>query len=206
MPKILLIGGAPTVGKTYAAKQLASDLKVACISTDRIREDLKQSVSERVEEFPALFYHSSFTATEFLTQHTVSEIVVSQNIENAEVWKAILPIISIDQGSPYIIEGVAILPELVAQLMDTNKEVSAVFLINEDEEHIRKTIFTRGLWDDAEKYPDSVKEIEVRWVVAFNRWIMKEAVKHNLPLILTDKKQDFAKRAICDIILHGRRA
>jgi len=181
---IRLIGGAPTVGKSYAACQLARELQIPWISTDMLREIMKRLV--RIEDYPALFYNSNTTATQFLIQHRISEIVEYQRRESEEVWTSVRALIETDyMWESFIIEGVAILPELVAWLMHTKKDVSAVFLVNEDKERIREIIFTRGLWDDAEKYPDYVKEIEVQWVIAFNKWIMHEALKYNLPIAKT---------------------
>lgn len=39
------------------------------------------------------------------------------------------------------------------------------------------------LWDDAEKYPDDVKEKEVEWVIEFNNFIKRESKKYRLPVI-----------------------
>lgn len=77
----------------------------------------------------------------------------------------------------------AILPRLVSGLRVKNKKIKAVWLVDENIERVRKTIFTRGLWDDAKKYSDSVKEKEVAWVMAFNKYITKETKKYRLPLI-----------------------
>src|SRR3989338_6816563 len=67
---------------------------------------------------------------------------------------------------------------------------------NTDEEidRVRKTIFTRGLWDDASKYYDSVKEKEVEWVVAFNNYITKEAKKYRLPVVSIGDRKDYINK------------
>jgi len=57
------------------------------------------------------------------------------------------------------------------------KDIKAIFLIDEDKDRVRNIIFTRGLWDEPNKYPDSVKEKEVEWVFAFNSYIKEEAKK-----------------------------
>lgn len=85
----------------------------------------------------------------------------------------------------------AILPCLASELIKNKKDVTAVFLVDEDIGRVRKTIFTRGLWDDPDKYPDSVKEKEVEWVIAFNNYIKKEAKKYNLPVVRVDRENYF---------------
>lgn len=192
MGKIILIGGSPTVGKSYTTRKLAESLKLPWISTDTIRGQMRKVV--RKEDYPSLFGHYKATpeiGVKFLTTKTSKEIVKFVNEESKEVWKGVKAIIEKDYvwGS-FIIEGVAILPRAASNLIKKNKEVKVVFLIDEDIKRVRKTIFSRGLWDDAKKYPDSVKENEVKWVIAFNEYIKKEAKKYNLPVIRVGKRKN----------------
>jgi len=60
-------------------------------------------------------------------------------------------------------------------------------------ERIKKTIFTRGLWDEAKKYPNDVKEKEVEWVIEFNNFIKKEAKKYNFPVVSIGDRKDYLK-------------
>lgn len=196
MKKIILIGGSPTVGKSYTARKLAEGLKLPWISTDTIREQMREIV--RKEDYPALFVHYKATpkmGIKFLTDNTAKEIIKFVNKEGKDVWKGVKAIIETDYvwGS-FIIEGIAILPSLASKLIKKNKEVKAVFLIDEDIERVRRTIFTRGLWDDAKKYPDSIKEREVKWVIAFNQYIRKEAKKYNLPVIKIGNRKDHLEK------------
>lgn len=185
MGKIILIGGAPTVGKSYIARKLAEDLKLPWISTDTIREQMRQLV--RVEDYPILFDHQEPTsdkAVEYLTQNTAQEIIKHHNQENTEVWKGVKALIDTDYvWESFIIEGIAVLPELVSQDYSKNPDIQAVFLVDEDIKRVRHIIHTRGLWDDADKYPDSVKEKEVQWVMEFNKWLISECTKYNFPII-----------------------
>jgi 2-phosphoglycerate kinase len=184
MNKIILIGGSPTVGKSYTARKLAEELKLPWISTDTIRDQMRAIV--RKEDYPSLFAHKEAganVAVDFLTNNTAEEIVRHQNEESLDAWKGILGLINSDYvWGDFIVEGIAILPELVSKIK-TDKEIKAVFLIDEDRDRVRNTIFTRGLWDDADKYPDDVKEKEVEWVFAFNKFIKEEADKYNFPVV-----------------------
>lgn len=192
MSKIILIGGSPTAGKSYTARKLAEDLKLPWISTDTIREQMRWIV--RKEDYPDAFHHfiesGSDKAIEFLTHNTAEQIVEHQNKESVEIWKGVRGIIEGDYAwGNFIVEGVAILPELVAnQEWKTKKDIKALFLIDEDKDRVRNTIFTRGLWDEPQKYPDNIKEKEVEWVFAFNEYIKKEAEKYNFPVISVDRK------------------
>lgn len=194
MSKIILMGGSPTAGKSYTARKLAEDLKLPWISTDTIREQMRWIV--RKEDYPNLFMHGDPSvyqgadkAVEFFKNNTVEQIVEHQNMESEDVWKGVRGLIESDyEWEDFIVEGVAILPKLVAnQEWKIKKDIKAFFLIDEDKERVRNTILTRGLWDDADKYPNEVKEKEVEWVFAFNDYIKSEAKKYGLPIISVDR-------------------
>ncbi len=192
MNKILLIGGSPTAGKSYTARKIAESLKLPWISTDTIREQMRKIVREK--DFPNLFVLSEATpemAVKFLSKNSAKEIVKHQNDESIDVWKGVKALIETDYvwGS-FIVEGVSVLPNLAKELSVKNKKIKVVFLIDDNVERIRKTIFTRGLWDDAEKYPDSVKEKEVEWVIEFNNYIIRESKKYDFSVVkIGDRKQ-----------------
>jgi 2-phosphoglycerate kinase len=184
MDRVILIGGAPTVGKSYLARKIAEELDLPWISTDTVREQMRQVV--RKEDYPHLFIHANATAetaVEFLTHNTAKEIVDHQNKESLEVWKGVEALINTDYvwGS-FVVEGVAVLPSLISELK-AGKKIKSIFLVDEDIERIKETIYTRGLWDDANKYPDSVKEKEVEWVLEFNNYIKQECQRTNLPVV-----------------------
>lgn len=203
---MLLIGGAPTVGKSYTARKIAEELKVPWISTDAIREQMREIV--RKEDYPQLFKHffkdtraSSKEAVKFLTSNTSKQIVEIQNKESEDVWKGVKAFIETDYvWGKFIIEGVAILPKLAHLVIKKDKRIRAVFLIDNNIDRIKKTVFTRGLWDDAKKYPDSVKEKEIEWVIEFNKYIKKEAKKYNLPVLEIKNRENYISK-IKDIYL-----
>ena len=194
MSKIILIGGSPTAGKSYTARKIAEELKLPWISTDTIREQMREIV--RKEDYPNLFQHeddSTDKAVEFLTHNTAKEIVEHHNKENEDVWRGVVGIIEGDYvWGDFIIEGVAILPKLVVnQGWNNKKDIKVVFLIDEDRERVRNTIYTRGLWNKAENYPDNVKEKEVEWVFEFNNYIKHESKKYNLPMVNIGNRKDY---------------
>ena len=193
MNKIILIGGSPTAGKSYTARKVAESLKLPWISTDTIREQMRKIVREK--DFPNLFIHSEATpdmAVDFLSKKSAKEIVKHQNDESLDVWKGVSALIKTDYvWGNFIIEGVAVLPNLVKKLSVKNKEIKVVFLVDDDVERVRKIIFTRGLWDDAEKYTDSVKEKEVEWVIEFNNYIIKESKKYGFPVVKIGDRKNY---------------
>jgi len=193
MKKIILIGGSPTAGKSYIARKIAEELKLPWISTDTIREQMREIV--RKEDYPDLFFFYEATpkmAVKFLNKYSSKEIVDIVNKESVEVWKGVKAILDTDYvWKSYIIEGVAVLPNLISKFK--KKNIKALFLIDEDVERVRKSIFTRGLWDDAKKYPNSVKEKEVEWVIAFNEYIKKEAKRYGFPVVSIGDRSNYLK-------------
>lgn len=197
MKQIILIGGAPTVGKSYLSRKIAEDLKLPWISTDTIREQMRKIV--RKEDYPDLFTHAEATselAVEFLTHNSAKEIVEDQNKESKEVWKGVKALIETDYvWKSFIIEGVAILPSSVVNLK-IDKKVTSLFLIDENILRIKEVIYKRGLWDAADKYPDEVKEKEVEWVIEFNKYIKGECKKYNLPLIYIKDRNSYIEEVL----------
>ncbi len=190
MGKIILIGGAATIGKSHTARKIAEELKRPWISTDAIRDLMLKTVRE--EDYPKLFIFSGTTAEEYLTNNSAANIVKHKLEEIEEVWKGVKVIIEEDYvwGS-FIIEGEAVLPHLVSKLKNTEDQIIPIFLIDDNIERIRKTVFTRGLWSEAHTYSDDVKEKEVEWVVLFNEYIKKEAKRYGMPMVKITDGQNY---------------
>ncbi len=197
MDKIILIGGSPTSGKSFTARKIAEELKLPWISTDVIGEQMRKIV--RKEDYPALFSrgNTSEMGVRFLNDNSAKEIVKRVNEEGKDVWKGVKALIEADYvwGS-YIIEGIAITPQLAKEIAKNKKIFKALFLIDEDIDRVRKTIFERGLWDSADKYPDKVKEKEVEWVIEFNNFIKKEAGKYGFPVVSIGNRKDYIKNIL----------
>lgn len=199
MENIILIGGAPTVGKSYLGKRLAEELKLPWISTDTIREILRKVVTNQ-QQFPHLLHTERYTAEQYLTTFTPEQIVRHQIEESHDTWKGVKALIETDYvWKSFIVEGVGILPELVHKDFAENKAVKPIFLITENKERIHEVVFKRGLWDDADKYSDSLKDVEVEWAYGFSKWLHAEAEKYNYP-IYEVKNMDFPIEEIKKLI------
>ena len=199
MGKIILIGGAPTVGKSYLGKRLAEDLKLPWISTDTVREMMREIVTDE-KKFPHLLHATRYTAEQYLTTFTPEQIVKHQIEESHDTWQGIRALIRTDYvWKSFIIEGIGILPELVNKDFAGNKSVKPIFLVTENKDRIREVVFGRGLWDDADKYSDSLKNIEVEWAYQFSKWLHKEAEKYGYP-IYEIKNLDFSIEEIKKLI------
>ncbi len=194
MNNIILIGGAPTTGKSTMAGLLAGHLNIPWISTDQIRE-IMMAVADRnryPKLFNQIFNYESYTAEKFLTEFSAEEIVKMEMEQSEAVWVGIKKFIEEDWiwKEGFIVEGVNILPHLVAKDFKDNKNIKPVFLVDEDKDRTRDVIFKRGLWDDANTYSDDVKEKEVEWASLFSRKIKIEAEKYGYPCVEVQKGKD----------------
>lgn len=182
----ILIGGAPTTGKSTVANLLSKHLNLPWISTDQIRETMRVTADRK--KIPNLFNPEGYDAERFLTEFSAEEIVRMEMEQGDAVWPGVKNFIEEDytwkQG--FIIEGVNILPHLVAQ--DLSQPCKAVFLIDEDADRTREVVFTRGLWGDAHTYSDDVKEKEVEWAVLFSHKLNAEAERYGFPCIEVQKR------------------
>jgi 2-phosphoglycerate kinase len=177
--KIVLIGGAPTVGKSYLARKLSEKFKLPWISTDGIRDQMRKIVKE--EDYPALFYFDEskgLTAEGYLATHTPQQIVDDQNMESEDVWKGARAFIDTDYvWKSFIVEGVAILPKFVSEIKQ-DKLIIPIFIVDENRDRIKEMVYGRGLWGDAKTYSDDVKGVEVEWALLFSKYIKNEATKY----------------------------
>lgn len=187
---IILIGGAPTAGKSTMAQLVAKRFGIPWISTDQIREIMRATVSEK--DYPALFYTKGYTAERFLTEFSSEQIVKMEMEEGEEVWVAVKRLIEEEHTweDGFVIEGVNILPHLVAKDFKNDEHIKAVFLVDEDADRMREAVFSRGLYDDADTYSDDVKEKEVEWSLLFSHKLKTEVEKYGYPWIEVRKNND----------------
>lgn len=193
---IYLIGGAPTTGKSTVAAQLAAHLVVPWISTDQIRT-IMQSIADP-QQFPHLFSSVGVDAESFLTTYSAQEIAEMEVQQSEIVWQGVQKFIrdAYPWENSFIIEGIAILPHLVARDFPHTPDIKTIFLTDRDPERIRQVVFTRGLWGDASSYSDEVKEKEVEWVLCIQEKIITTAQEYAFPCLeMTKEKRDFP--ALC---------
>lgn len=189
--KIILIGGAPRVGKTFLAKELSKKLGIPWISTDTIREFMREVADKK--KYPNLFHFVGKKPEIYLPSHTPEQIVKDQNKESIDVWKGVKSFIKSDYNwESCIIEGVAILPNLVLKDFSKNKSIKAIFVLNDNKKELENRILRFGLWDDAHKYPNWLKPKELEWAMQFNLWLKEELKKYKYPAIEIGRKDSLS--------------
>lgn len=195
MPKqIILIGGAPTVGKSSLAQALSTELGLPWVSTDQIREVMRSVASKK--DYPGLFCFSGYTPETFLTKYTPRQTSDTEYRQCKEIWHGVKAFIDIDYTWPdgFIVEGIGILPHLVKRDFGKQPNIKAIFIGDNDEARMRKVVYERGIWTHAKDYSEDIKEKEVQWAKIFNQRIKAEATEHKYPWLEIEKNQsDLAK-------------
>jgi 2-phosphoglycerate kinase len=185
--RVILIGGAPTTGKSTLAERVAKHFDLPWISTDQIRTIMRK-VARRADH-PKLFNPDGYTPERFLLEFSSDEIVRIELQQGEAVWTGASAFIKQEWTwtKGFVVEGVNILPHLVARDFINDPQVEAVFLVDDDVERIRRVIYARGLEAPANSYSDDVKDKEVEWVTLFNRRLRADTTRYGYPLVEVQK-------------------
>lgn len=184
MARIVLLGGAPAIGKSSAAQHVASQLGIPCISTDTIRRDLRRSLSR--EQSPGLFLLDKSTIgdpVDYLDRTSVQRIISDVDQECREVWKGVVDRIRGAQTTSLVIEGVAIIPEEASHFVNKYLHVRAAILVNSDASRITSVIAERGVGGPPHLFPDRIKRKQFEWVRLSNDRYRLAAEHCGLPTI-----------------------
>lgn len=189
MKKYFLIGGAPLTGKTTIIKKLQG---YTTISSDEIRSWLKNIL--KPEQYPDLFYDEDLNAIEFYEKYKTAEAVFKLEQKQALCTQlGVDALIKADfSWDKVAIEGHAITPQYVSKLKSSRSiTYRSLFLFDTNIDRIRQRIWARGLYDYPDNYPDSIKEIEVEWVMMYNDYFKTEAEKYGFELLSVDDIDDY---------------
>jgi len=182
---IILIGGMPTTGKTTLARELSRRLALPWLSTDQTRL-VMQGVADP-KQYPQLLSAHGLSAAEFFQRFSPEEIAEREYMHGIETWPGNKKLIEDDftWREGFILEGVNILPSLLPSLQ-TSSDVRPLFLTDEGDDALRKAIFSRGLYADA----DMLKECEIIWARLFDQRIQAEAQQYGYPVVRVQKDSE----------------
>lgn len=200
MKKIILIGWSPTTGKSTLAQNLSKYLNIPWVSTDQIRNIMRNTA--RREDYPNLFIPKWYEKADvFLKKFSAKEISDMEFEQSEATWQWIESFIKWDYTFKnwFIIEWVNIIPELVYNSFNWSQNIQTIFIWDNNKERVKKVIYERWLFDDAEKYSDEYKNKEVEWVNIFYERIKNEAQKYNFPFIDINKNDSDLKKVLIHI-------
>ncbi len=188
-----LLGGPPRVEKSIISSEIWQKYAVSVVSTDTLGAVLENVL--RPEAAPDLFVFDKFHEMPIvervkLIMEDPAELIDYVRKENHVVWKAVEAFIrrENDEGRDALIEGVAVLPELMSQLEDIPHRV--VFIENQGENHkenIKKST--------EENEHDWIRDVSDQYIGAFamfvkrmSAYIEQEAKKYGFEYIEMGKE------------------
>jgi len=186
MARAYLIGGTPRTGKTTLTMRALRERPMLAASTDAIRYTLRRIIHESDE--PDLFHLGKYTSNEperrnYLRTNPL-DMVAAQNKESVVVWKSVVNFINsnLEDGFDVLIEGIAVLPELVAQLQC---DYSVIFLGNQSEEHYQTILHSArsNKHDWMHDLEDETIEAFAIFNQVFSRYVAEKANEHSMTYI-----------------------
>ena len=179
-PRVILIGGSPTSGKSTVARSMADQLGFSVIATDDIGAAARGVTGPAVA--PDLFAMQADDYREYYISHSVEELLEHAQRSHRALWPAIKSVIHehATWASPSIVEGWALLPDLVRAL-DFGR-IAAVWIEVPD-----SVLEARVRANTAFSAEASNKELMIRCFtqrsVEFGLWLRSETSALQLPLI-----------------------
>jgi 2-phosphoglycerate kinase len=128
-------------------------------------------------------YYQKFRGVQAFDAEMAKSIIVQEGVTNF-----IRTLHDYGHWQRYLIEGVSLTPSYMASLITEFPKITfrCMVLYQPNTEMLKKRIYSRGLWDDADKYPNYIKDYEIEWVTYANTWFKKEAELHRIPVVTVD--------------------
>jgi 2-phosphoglycerate kinase len=190
---IFLLGGPPRVGKSIISNEIRQKHAVSIVSTDTLCAVLENVLSP--ESAPDLFVFGKFNKMPMaervkLITKNPAELIDYVRKESHVIWKAVDVFIrrENDEGRDALIEGVAVLPELVSRL--ENIPHRAVFIGNQGENHKEniKKIAEENEHDWMRGVSDQYISAFAMFVKQMSAYIEQEAKKYGFEYLEMDKE------------------
>lgn len=140
--RVILIGGAPRIGKSQLAKIIAARLGGHIASTDSIRSAAKRMVKDESSPIFRINRHNAMSESEWLDyfSNNPDAVLADMNEESRATWPAVRSFIRSfeDDDLVHVVEGVHLLPDLVGELSIDTQNI--IFVGNTFQEHASNVI------------------------------------------------------------------
>ena len=208
---IYLLGGPPRVGKSTICRAMPKKYGISVVSTDSLGSVLENVLDPEAE--PGLFVFTRFNdmpaAARIAVMVENTAALINDTIaESRAVWKAVKPFIlkEKEEGREVLIEGVAVLPELVRQI--TSIDYRVVFIGNQGNEN--KKNIKQGAANNEHDWLRSASDEYIgafaAFVVRMSAYLEQEARKYGFRYIEMDGRpfQDIAGAVVESLGLEAR--
>ncbi len=150
LSRTYFIAGPPRVGKTILAYALAERIRGHVVSTDAIRSAAKKACVDKNSDLFLINKENDLSEQEWLKRHVEQpELVVEdQNKESIALWPSLVSFCNTfcEDSAVHIVEGVALLPSLVAAMKHGPEHV--IYVGNTSAEHLQ------GMTEYAARFPE----------------------------------------------------
>lgn len=190
LSRTYFIAGPPRVGKSLLAYRVAKRISGHVVSTDAIRSAAKKACATRSGDLFKINSYNQLTDTDWLQLHEQSpeQVVQDQNAESRAFWKSIVSFCNTfaEDNVNHIVEGVALLPELVASMEHRPQHI--VYVGNTSDDH-RVAMWEYSLahpeqdWMAAMGYGEARVRALAVFVQQMSHYFKREAEKYGLPYI-----------------------
>lgn len=127
LERTYFVGGPPRVGKTTLAYRLAEEIKGHVVMTDAIRNSAKKVCEDKSGPLFMINHYNELSEEEWLGRfcNHPEEVVQDQINESKAIWRSVVSFCNMfcEDNANHIVEGVAILPELVASMENRPRHV-----------------------------------------------------------------------------------
>lgn len=190
-PNVVLLGGAPAIGKSTLARKLAGECAFDYLSTDMVRRIARTVTTQ--DQYPGMHLFMGHDPEQYFDHHTTDEFIAHFKHEADDVFTVLRNAIAqypAFKNRGVVVEGVNLMPELVAEYA-AEKGYRYHVLVAQKKETITQTIMNRGLW--ASSSESKAKEIAFVW--ALNNYFLETAQAQNVPVIPVEPIETLDERA-----------
>lgn len=193
LQRTYFIGGPPRVGKTTLAYRLAESVKGHVVMTDAIRNASKKVCEDKSGPLFMINRYNKLSEDQRLDRFKNNpEMVVRDQVEESKaIWRSVVSFCNIfcEDSATHIVEGVAILPELVASM--EHKPEHIVFVGNTSDQHVEAMLeygkkFPEQCWMASLGYSEDRVRAFANYVQHLSIYFKSEAEKYNYPYIELD--------------------
>jgi uridine kinase len=190
---IFWLGGSPCSGKSSIAEILAEQFDLRVYKCDDYFDTHLQRTTP--EDQPH-FYHIGQMSWDEIWMRPIAEQVISEIAIYREQFSMILEDLqAIPDDRPILVEGAALLPDLVAPLLSRSEQ--AIFII--PTERFQKKMYAQRDWiQNILEQCSQPEQAFQNWMnrdVEFGRWVAETAVTHNLRVLTVNGSHSIAENA-----------
>lgn len=184
-PQLYLLGGSSSVGKTTAATEIAGRLGIALFHVDSLLSTFSDpmitfpSGVPSVWQRPAEALRDGLIAKSHALEPHLTSIIAHHLME----------------GQSAVIEGEGITPRLASRWTSL-PAVRCVIVVEDDAEHIHRTLLARSADGRFEQLPVSERWAVARMNALYGRWLRESAVAYGVPWVSSQPFQTLAEKGL----------